>query len=356
MKEIEVKYPLVFHPVFKQTLWGGDRIVTFMSLCGEADRNGVPYNSLERIGECWSVSGIDDFVSVVKGGKFDGKSLPEVVGMCGKALMGSKNAERYGKEFPLLVKFIDAAQDLSVQVHPDDAMAQERHGCSGKTEMWYVIGSKENAKLFSGFAKPVTREQYDNMSAKEILESLQKYEISEGDMFHLPAGTVHSIGAGAFIVEVQQASDITYRIYDFDRKDKDGNYRELHTALAADAIDFGSNVNCRTNVRSAVDSSSSDAWDYTSQSVECGHFIAALLSLCNSGNEAKRLEFNYSHLDSFVILTCTSGTGSLLYTNSAVENRIGIKRGDSILLPADLDCVTFELLPGTSCEILETHI
>lgn len=347
MQEIEVKYPLVFHPVFKQTLWGGDRIVSFMSL---------PYSSLERIGECWAVSGIKDFVSVVKGGKFNGKSLPEVVQMCGPALMGAKNAARFGKEFPLLVKFIDAAQDLSVQVHPDDAMAQERHGCSGKTEMWYVVGTKDNAKLFSGFAKPVTREQYDNMSAKEILDSLQKYDISEGDMFHLPAGTVHSIGAGAFIVEVQQASDITYRIYDYDRKDKDGKYRELHTQLAADAIDFASNTNCRKNLRSDVDTSSGDAWDYVSQSVECGHFVAALLSLQNDSKDVRRLEFSYSHLDSFVILTCTSGACSILYTNSGTENRLAVNRGDSVLLPADLKNVIFELQAGVTCEVLETHI
>ena len=356
MQKLEIKYPLRFYPVLKQTLWGGERIVPFLSLATETDSRGASYGKVDHVGECWSVSGISDYVSVVKGGEFDGKSLPELVGLCGEALLGRKNAERFGDEFPLLVKFIDAAQDLSVQVHPDDAVAKERHGCNGKTEMWYVVDSKDNAKLLSGFAKPLTRQQYDKMSAREILDSLQTYEISQGDMFHLPAGTVHSIGAGAFIVEIQQASDITYRIYDYDRKDKDGKCRELHTSLAADAINFNSNSGCRIESSLQVDATSSDSWDYTSKSVDCGHFKTSLLSLINGGAEVKKLTFNYSHLDSFVILTCTSGSCCVLYSNCGAENTIEISRGDSILLPADLETVNFELLPGNSCELLETHI
>jgi mannose-6-phosphate isomerase len=356
MQELQIKYPLRFYPVLKQTLWGGNRIVPFLSLDGEKDCNGTSYSSMERVGECWAVSGIEGSVSVVKGGTLDGKSLSDIVGMCGEQLMGKKNALRFGKEFPLLVKFIDAAQDLSVQVHPDDCIAHDRHGCSGKTEMWYIVDSKDNAKLLSGFAEPLTRQQYDNMSARQIVDSLQEYVISEGDMFHLPAGTVHSIGAGAFIVEIQQASDITYRIYDFERKDKDGNYRELHTSFAAEAINFNSSRGCKVEESLQVDETSSNAWDYASKSVDCGHFITSLLSMRNSGEQMRHLAFNYSHLDSFVILTCTSGTCSLLYAGPEAENRIEMKRGDSLLLPADLEGVTFELLPGISCEVLQTHI
>ena len=356
MQKLEIKYPLRFYPVLKQTLWGGERIVPFLSLSTEADSRGALYSQIDHVGECWSVSGISDYVSVVKGGAFDGKSLPVLVGLCGEALLGRKNAARFGNVFPLLVKFIDAAQDLSVQVHPDDAVAMERHGCNGKTEMWYVVDSKDNAKLLSGFAKPLTRQQYDKMSAREILDSLQTYEISQGDMFHLPAGTVHSIGAGALIVEIQQASDITYRIYDYDRKDKDGKCRELHTSLAADAINFSSNCGCKIESSLQVDTTSSDLWDYTSKFVDCGHFTTSLLSLQNKGEESKNLSFNYSHLDSFVILTCTSGSCSMMYANCGKENVLAINRGDSILLPADLETVNFELLSGTSCELLETHI
>ena len=356
MQELEIKYPLRFYPVLKQTLWGGNRIVPFLSLDKEIDISGASYSSIEPVGECWAVSGIEGSVSVVKGGALDGKSLSELVEMCGEHLMGRKNAGRFGKEFPLLVKFIDAAQDLSVQVHPDDCIAQQRHGCSGKTEMWYVVDSKDNAKLLSGFAKPLDRQQYDNMSARQIVDSLQEYVITEGDMFHLPAGTVHSIGAGAFIVEIQQASDITYRIYDFDRKDKDGNFRELHTAFAAEAINFSSSCGCKIDESHQVDPTSSNAWDYASKSVDCGHFITSLLSLQNNGDVLKRLDFNYSHLDSFVLLTCTSGTCSLLYDGPEKENRIEMRRGDSMLLPADLAGVTFELQSGVSCEVLQTHI
>ena len=356
MQKLEIKYPLRFYPVLKQTLWGGERIVPFLSLDTEADSRGISYGQMDHVGECWSVSGMVDFASVVKGGEFDGKSLPELVGMCPQALLGHKNAARFGNEFPLLVKFIDAAQDLSVQVHPDDVVAKERHGCNGKTEMWYVVDSKQNAKLLSGFAQPLTRQQYDKMSAREILDSLQTYEISQGDMFHLPAGTVHSIGAGALIVEIQQASDITYRIYDYDRKDKDGKCRELHTSLAADAINFNSSTGCKIEGSLQVDATSSDAWDYTSKSVDCRHFKTSLLSLQNNGHESKQLFFNYSHLDSFVIVTCTHGSCRMLYTNNGAEDAIEIRRGDSILLPADLETVTFELLPGISCELLETHI
>lgn len=356
MQKLEIKYPLQFYPVLKQTLWGGERIVPFLSLDTETDSRGASYSQIDHVGECWSVSGIEDYVSVVKGGEFDGKSLPELVGLCGEALLGRKNAERFGKEFPLLVKFIDAAQDLSVQVHPDDVVAKERHGCNGKTEMWYVVDSADKAKLLSGFVKPLDREQYDRMSAREILDSLQTYEISQGDMFHLPAGTVHSIGAGAFIVEIQQASDITYRIYDFDRKDKDGKCRELHTSLAADAINFNSNSGCKIDSSIKVDTESSDSWNYISKSVDCGHFKTSLLSLQNKGKESKQLSFNYSHLDSFVILTCTSGACRMLYKTNGAENVIEIQRGGSVLLPADLEAVTFELIPGISCELLETHI
>ena len=364
MNECKLKYPLMFYPVLKQTLWGGDRIIPFLSLEGEKDRCGVPYAELDHVGEYWAVSGIEGFESVVKGGELDGVTLSELVGKYGESLMGKKNYARFGKRFPLLVKFIDAALDLSVQVHPNDAVASLRHCCSGKDEMCYIVDSQNRAKLLSGFASAVTREEYDNMSTQQIMESLHEYETEQGDMFYLPAGTVHSIGAGAFIAEIQQSSDITYRIYDFDRKDKDGNFRELHTAMAAEAIDFSRYGSCKIDY-SLPQNCSEDAWDHAFKAVECNHFITSLMSLENDSQKEKQFGFNYSHLDSFVILTCVKGSCTLIYNNcseSEKENlsqeqcRMEIRRGNAVLLPADLKNISFEIPSGVSCEILETHI
>ena len=351
MKECNIKYPLKFHPVLKQTLWGGERIVPFLSLERSGDDN--EFADFKHIGECWAISGITGSESVVDGGSLDGRSLPELVKSFGAALVGKKNFERFGSEFPLLVKFIDAAQDLSVQVHPDDKLAAERHGCSGKTEMWYVVDAKEDAKLLSGFATPVTKEQYNEMSAAQIVDALQEYKISQGDMFYLPAGTIHSIGAGAFIAEIQQSSDITYRIYDFNRKDKDGKYRELHTSQAAEAIDFSQNKNCKIEYSFPL-TNSSDAWNHSVKVVDCGHFITSLLRLDNINSESeKKLQFNYAALDSFVLITCTGGRCHLVYEGG---DALEVSSGDAILLPCDLNSVEFVLKGGSSCELLETHI
>lgn len=353
MQRRRIEYPLKFYPVFKQTLWGGDRIVPFLLLDGKSDTCGRPYSDMERIGECWAVSGIEGSESVVNSGELVGETLPNIVEIYGEALLGKKNFRRFGNRFPLLVKFIDAANDLSVQVHPNDAIAAQRHGCSGKTEMWYVVDANDDAKLISGFKNPISKEQYKKLSSEQIVESLHEYKISKGDMFYLPAGTIHSIGAGAFIAEIQQSSDITYRIYDFNRKDKNGNYRELHTDLAAEAIDFLNNGSSKIDFVEPEDSSADDAWSFAFKAVECEHFITSLLHLQNSSGDIKELSFDYSHLDSFVILTCTEGSCSLLY---GTDNKMEITRGDVLLLPADLQKVAFKLQPDHSCEILETHI
>lgn len=364
MNECNLKYPLVFYPVLKQTLWGGDRIIPFLSLEGEENRCGVPYAEMGHVGEYWAISGIEGFESVVKGGELDGVSLSDLVERYGEQLLGKKNYARFGKRFPLLVKFIDAALDLSVQVHPNDLVASSRHCSSGKDEMCYIVDSQNGAKLLSGFATPVTREQYNNMSTQQIMEALHEYEIEQGDMFYLPAGTVHSIGAGAFIAEIQQSSDITYRIYDFDRKDKDGNFRELHTAMAAEAIDFSRYGSCKIDY-SLPQNCSEDAWEHAFKAVECEYFTTSLMRLENGSEREKRFGFNYSHLGSFVILTCVKGSCTLIYNNgceaekenlSQNECRMKIRRGNAVLLPADLKNISFEILSGISCEILETHI
>lgn len=228
--------PLKFHPILKQTLWGGERIIPYKELASE----------LSRVGESWELSGMPGSESVVAEGPWTGSTLPELIGRFGAELLGKANYARFGQEFPLLVKFIDAREDLSIQVHPDDELARKRHGKSGKCEMWYVLEAEPGASLLTGFSRPIAPAEYERRVADNTLtDVLNRQAIASGDVFYLPAGRVHSIGKGSFIVEIQQSSDITYRIYDFDRRDAAGNSRELHTELAREAIDFESSENSR---------------------------------------------------------------------------------------------------------------
>ena len=228
--------PLKFHPILKQTLWGGERIIPYKELA----------SGLSRVGESWELSGMPGSESVVAEGPWAGSTLSELIGRFGAELLGKANYARFGQEFPLLVKFIDAREDLSIQVHPDDELARKRHGKSGKCEMWYVLEAEPGASLLTGFSRPIAPAEYERRVADNTLtDVLNRQAIASGDVFYLPAGRVHSIGKGSFIVEIQQSSDITYRIYDFDRRDAAGNSRELHTELAREAIDFESSENSR---------------------------------------------------------------------------------------------------------------
>ena len=211
-----------FQPILKSLIWGGDKIAPYKQI----------ETSQQQVGESWELSGVKGNESVVAGGPEAGTPLPELIARHGAGLLGAKNFERFGEEFPLLIKFIDARQDLSIQVHPNDELAWERHQSKGKTEMWYVVAADKGAHLRSGFSKQVTPAEYAaSVADNTITDILADYQIHPGDVFFLPAGRVHSIGAGAFIAEIQQTSNITYRIYDFNRRDADGNTRELHTEL-----------------------------------------------------------------------------------------------------------------------------
>ena len=231
-------YPLKFKPILKSTIWGGERIIPYKQLV----------DTQKQVGESWELSGVKGNESVIVNGKYAGLTLPDLIAQEGANLLGVKNYERFGQEFPLLIKFIDARQDLSIQVHPNDKLAWERHQSKGKTEMWYVVSADEGAHLRSGFAKQVTPAEYEaSVNDDTITDLLTDYLIQPGDVFFLPAGRVHSIGAGAFIAEIQQTSDITYRIYDFKRRDANGNTRELHTELAKEAIDYTVESDYRTH-------------------------------------------------------------------------------------------------------------
>lgn len=216
-------YPLKFEPILKQTLWGGDKIIAFKHL----------NETLSGVGESWEVSAVENNESVVANGPDKGLTLSEMVGKYRQELVGEANYSRFGTKFPLLIKFIDAKLDLSIQVHPGDELARKRHNSFGKNEMWYVVSADKGAKLISGFSEQITPKEYkERVYDGTFAEVLQTCDVKAGDVFYVPAGRVHGIGAGAFVAEIQQTSDITYRIYDYNRKDKEGKLRELHTTQA----------------------------------------------------------------------------------------------------------------------------
>ena len=316
-----------FNPILKQTIWGGDRIAAFKRLGKDLPSS---------IGESWEVSGVAGSVSVVADGPEAGKSLTDLVAEHRGDLVGQENFERFGTEFPLLVKFIDAHQNLSIQVHPNDEVAR-RHGFPhGKTEMWYALKSAPGAQLYNGLRQPLTPEQYKQMVADgTITKALAHYTVHDGDVFFIPAGRIHAIGAGCFVVEVQQTSDVTYRIYDYQRRDKDGNLRQLHTAKAAEAIDYTVKENYRTYYEPMQDEGV--------PLIACEHFTTAVYDL----NEPMTID--YSELDSFVIFVGLQGAGEI--TDDSGET-ITISEGESVLLPATVKNIRVE---GT-IKFLETYV
>lgn len=306
-----------FRPILKSLIWGGEKIAPYKGI--DTD--------MKAIGESWEISGVKGNESVVAGGVDDGMTIPELIARDKESLLGKKNFNRFGMEFPLLIKFIDARQDLSIQVHPDDTLAWERHQSKGKTEMWYVVDADNGARLRSGFAKQVTPDEYEKSIADNtITDLLKEYDIHKGDLFFLPAGRIHSIGAGAFIAEIQQTSNITYRIYDFNRLDDKGNPRELHTELSKDAIDYTVLPDYRTYYE-ACDNKRVPL-------VSCDYFTTSLLKL------TEQYEMQLANLDSFVILICTAGNGTITDNKG---NSTEIRQGESILIPADVEGLKIEV-------------
>lgn len=297
-----------FEPILKSPLWGGEKIAPYKGIA-----------SAQRcVGESWELSGVNGNESVVAEGPEAGTTLPGLIERHGAALLGKANFERFGREFPLLIKFIDAQQDLSIQVHPDDKLAWERHRSKGKTEMWYVVDADQGAHLRSGFAKQVTPAEYEaSVADNTITDLLTDYEIHPGDVFFLPAGRVHSIGAGAFIAEIQQTSDITYRIYDFNRRDAQGNARELHTEQAKGAIDYTVLPDYRTHYERAM--------DRPVELISCPYFTTTLYELTVERTE------DLAALDSFLIVICIGGGGTLTDDRGAA---LPVRRGETVLVPA----------------------
>lgn len=323
-------YPLKFEPILKQTLWGGDKIIPFKHL----------NETLPNVGESWEVSAVEGSESVVANGADKGYTLPEMVRKYKEELVGEANYARFGNKFPLLIKFIDAKLDLSIQVHPGDELAKKRHNSFGKNEMWYVIAADKGAKLISGFAEEITPKEYkDRVHNGTFAEVLQTCAIEPGDVFYVPAGRVHGIGAGAFVAEIQQTSDITYRIFDYNRKDKDGKSRELHTSQAMDAINFS---DVQDDFRT----------EYERVQNEPVEMVASPYFTTSVYDMTEEITCDYSEQDSFVIFICVEGSCRLTDDN---QNEITLRAGETVLLPAAVQEVT--IVPeGQRVKLLETYV
>ncbi len=315
-----------FRPLLKQTLWGGRKIVAFKHLNLQ----------MENVGESWEISGVKNNETIVNGGPHDGKTLNQLVREQKGRLVGQDNYARFGNEFPLLVKFIDACRDLSIQVHPNDETARRHGKVRGKTEMWYVLKSDEGARLYNGLRQPLTPETYEQMVADDtITDALACHEAHEGDVFFIPAGRIHAIGAGCFVAEIQQTCDVTYRIYDYKRRDKNGNLRELHVREAAESIDYTVYDNYRVQYQPLQDQGV--------PLISCPYFTTALYDIDDP------MTIDYSELDSFVILMGLQGSAEVVDDSG---QRLPFMEGETILLPATVQNIKIE---GT-IKFLEVYV
>ena len=318
--------PLKFNALLKSTLWGGDKIIPFKNLDIQQ----------ENVGESWEISGVKDNETIVADGPYAGKKLNELVEELKGKLVGEDNYQRFGNEFPLLIKFIDARQDLSIQVHPTDEIAKMQGKERGKTEMWYLMDSDKDATLLCGLKKKITPEEYAQMVENDtIVDAIDRYEVKEGDCFFLPAGRIHAIGTGCFLAEIQQTSDVTYRIYDFKRKDKNGNYRQLHTKEAAECINYNVESNYRTEYTPVKNQGVS--------LVQCPYINTAVYDL------DEPMTIDYSELDSFVILIGVKGNATITDNEG---NTFTLQAGESVLVPA----TTETLKVDGNIKFLETYV
>ncbi len=300
--------PLKFDPIFKQVLWGGHRISDFKGL----EPVGGP------VGESWEISGLEGHESIISGGQFKGISINALLQDRGKEIMGQRLYGRYGNRFPLLVKFIDAAQDLSIQVHPNDRIASRLHNCNGKTELWYMLDPEGKAMIYTGFESPISKDDFkSHVENNTLCDVLSRLEPKRGDLFYLPAGRIHSIGAGNFLLEIQQTSDITYRVYDYNRTDLNGKKRELHVDLAMEAIDY--DVHKEYNYRIEPRQNEEVVIN------RCGYFIATLIEADES------VEVPVAEKDSFRIIVITKGVGRIDDGNG---RPISVRQGETVLVPA----------------------
>ena len=301
-------YPLLFEPISKERIWGGTKLKEVLNKSFDG----------HQIGESWELSTVENDISVVANGAFEGLNLNQLIEKYPTEVLGIKSIQYFGNNFPLLFKFIDAKEDLSIQVHPDDVLAKERHNSFGKTEMWYVMQADDNARLVVGFKDKTNKKEYqEHLENKTLVAVLNETPVKAGDAFFLETGTVHAIGAGVLIAEIQQTSDITYRLYDWDRVDANGVGRELHTDLALDAINFEP-----TNTKLDYEVVKNKSVNL----VECPFFNTNILQISEKYNWKKTKE-------SFTVLMCTEGSFTIIMLHFKAE----FKKGDTILIPAIID-------------------
>jgi mannose-6-phosphate isomerase len=321
-------YPLKFRPIIKDKMWGGTKLRDLLNKKTKTD----------KAGESWEISCVPKDISVVCNGFLKGNALEELIEVYMGDLIGDSVFDKFGLTFPLLVKFIDANDVLSIQVHPNDKLAKKRHQSFGKTEMWYIVESEKDSEIIVGFNQSVDKQLYkSHLAKKTIQEILNKEKVHPGDVFFLPAGRIHSIGAGILLAEIQQTSDITYRIYDFDRIDDSGKTRELNTELALDAIDYSEARDYRTVYDKTP--------DVSNPILHCRYFTANYIEL------TRAIEKDYIELDSFVVYMCMEGSFSLHYFENEAEV---IQKGETVLLPAEIKNV--RLIPESRARLLEIYI
>ncbi len=319
-------YPFKFEPILKERLWGGTKL---KDVLGKTIASSIT-------GESWELSTVKGDVSVVSNGVLAKTSLQDIIKTIPEALLGKSVVKRFGTEFPILVKFIDAKQDLSIQLHPNDKLAKERHDSFGKTEMWYIMDADPKAELIVGFNKDVTKAEYAESIKNDTLLDLLNYEqVKEGDTFFINTGKIHAIGAGVMLAEIQQTSDVTYRVFDFNRTDKDGNRRDLHTDLALDAIDYDRKDDFKVSYSQDLNKSNI--------MVDCPYFKTNFLQL------TKNFEMDTTQRDSFTIFMCVGGEAMI----KTEAGEVAIKRGETVLLPAITQYIE---LQSTGAKLLEVTI
>jgi mannose-6-phosphate isomerase len=325
MKEL---YPLKFKPIIHDKIWGGAKLRGILN---------KPIKS-DKAGESWEISTFPENISVVQNGFLKGNNLVELIEIYMGELVGDRIYKKFGLMFPLLIKFIDANDNLSIQVHPNDMMAKKRHDCFGKTEMWYVMQAEKDARLILGFNHKSNKDEYlYHLGHNTLLDLLHNEVVKEGDVFFLPAGRVHAIGAGILLTEIQQTSDMTYRIYDFDRKDAHGKPRELHTELALDSINFEDHKDFKTNY--------SHESNLPVELITCPYFTTKHLHL------TQKLERDWFDLDCFVIYICLDGSCEINYK---LKEKINLTKGETILIPAMFS--EYSIVPDSSVRMLEVYI
>ncbi|XCF05940.1 type I phosphomannose isomerase catalytic subunit [Tamlana crocina] len=319
-------YPLKFTPLYKYRIWGGEKLKTVLH------KN----YSEENIGESWEISGVENDETLVAQGSLKNKTLKELIADYKQDLVGEEVYNKFGNTFPLLIKFIDAKTPLSIQVHPSNEVAKKRHNSFGKNEMWYVMQADDNAELIVGFDKQITQSEYKtHLDNNTILEVMHHETVKAGDTFYIPTGRVHAIGAGVLLAEIQQTSDVTYRIYDYDRVDaKTGSKRELHNELAIDVIDYQVHNSYKTNY--SLEENTSNTL------VHSPYFKTNIINL---NQEVKK---DYSAIDSFVIYICVQGEATV--TNNGENYQL--KQGETLLIPASLNQLQ---LKATKAKLLEVY-